>query len=178
MVTWVRSNTLLSSTVVLWLVALSPVGHLGKGVAHVFAIASAIETVRYSRELVLQQARRGAFAAMERELEQVDVALQEYSQEQALHEIYGVKGSYTPEIRQELVESLEHLVQEPSASQQSSSSSSSSRKTLYKAVTNLLELGKSPTDVVKEVLGYKGRRFDEGMKLLHELLQEGKQNEW
>lgn len=178
MVTWVRSNTLLSSTVVLWLVALSPVGHLGKGIAHVFALTTALETVRYSRELVIQQAKRAASAAMERELEQVDVALQEHSQEQALYEMYGVKGSYSPEIRDELVQSLEHLIQQTSTLQQDTSSGSSSQKNLYKAVTNLLELGKSPTYIVKEVLGYKGRKFDEGMEALQNLLTEGKENEW
>ncbi len=178
MVTWVRSNTLLSSTVVLWLVALSPVGHLGKGVAHVMAIASAIETVRYSRELVMQQARRGATAAMERELEQVDLALHAYSQEQALREMYGINPTYTPEVREELEKSLEHLVQEPSASRPDSTSTSTSRKNLYIAVVSLLEVGKSPTYVVEEILGFKGRRFEEGQKALQDLLREGREQKW
>lgn len=178
MVTWVKSNTLLSSTAVLWLVALSPVGHLGKGIAHVMAIASAIETVRYSRKLVMQQARRGATAAMERELEQADLALQAYSQEQALREMYGIEGTYTPEVKQELVQSLEHLVQEPSASQHGFTSTSTSRKNLYVAVVSLLEVGKSPTYIIEEVLGYKGRQYEEGKRVLHQILEEGKENEW
>lgn len=178
MVTWMKANSLLATATVAWLVALAPVGKFGKGIAHVVAIATSIESVRYSRQLVIQEARRGAMAAMNQEMEVVDLSLQAYSQEQALREMYGINSTYTPEVREELEKSLEHLVQEPSASRPGSTSASTSRKNLYIAVVNLLEVGKTETYIIEEVLGCKGRRFNEGKKALEELLQEGKQNEW
>lgn len=178
MVTWVKTNTLLGVAVVAWLVALAPAGKIGKGVAHIVAIATSIESVRYSRKLVLQEARHAAIAVMNQELEQVDLALQEHSQERALEEMYGVTPTYTQSVREEIEKSLEHLVQEPSVSHPVETSTSTSRKNLYIAIVTLLEVGKSETFIVEKILKQGGRDFEKGMKLLHELLQEGKQNEW
>lgn len=173
-----KANTLLATAAVAWLVALAPVGKFGKGTAYIVAIATSIESVRYSRQLVLQEARRGAMAAMNQEMEVVDLSLQAYSQEQALKEMYGVMPSYSPEIRQELEKSLEHLVQEPSAEHPAESSVSSSQKQLYIAVKSLLEMGKSETYIVKEVLGMGGRSWEKGKQVLQELLQEGEKQGW
>jgi hypothetical protein len=178
MVTWIKANSLIFSAAVAWLLALAPIGKFGKGIAHVVALSTSIESVRYSRQLVLQEARRGAMAAMNQEMEVVDLSLQAYSQEQALREMYGINATYTPEVREELEKSLEHLVQEPSASRDGSTSASTSRKNLYLAVVSLLEVGKSESYIVEEVLGYKGRRFKEGQRALQDLLQEGRENEW
>lgn len=178
MVTWVKANSLFASATVAWLVALAPVGKLGKGIAHVVALCTSIESVRYSRQMVLQEARRGAMAAMNQEMEVVDLSLQAYSQEQALREMYGINPTYTQEVREELEKSLEHLVQEPSASHPVSTSTSTSQKNLYIALASLLEVGKSETYIVEEVLGFKGRQFKVGQKALQDLLQEGRENEW
>lgn len=178
MAAWVRANSLLGSTCVLWLIAIAPVGNIGKGIAHILALSCSIETVCYSRKLMLQQAQRGAMEAMERELEAVDLSLQAYAQEQALREIHGVSSTYSPEVREELEKSLEHLYNERSVVDTSPTSASTSQKTLYIAVVSLLEVGKSDTYIVEEVLGYKGRRFKEGQKVLQDLLQQGRENEW
>jgi hypothetical protein len=116
--------------------------------------------------------------AMERELETVDLSLQAYAQEQALREIHGVSPTYSPEVREELEKSLEFLYNQRSNVATSDTSASTSRKNLYLAVVSLLEAGKSETFIVEEVLGYKGRRFKEGQKVLQDLLQEGRENEW
>jgi len=169
---------LLCSSAVAWLVALAPVGKFGKGIAHIVAIATGIESVRYSRQLVIQESRRGAMVAMNQELETVDLALQAYAQEQALREMYGVDGTYSPEVREELEKSLEHLYSDQTAIHPSETSTSTSRKNLYIAVVSLLEVGKSETYIVEEILQFKGRRFKEGQKALQDLLQEGREQEW
>jgi ferredoxin-NADP reductase len=163
---------------VAWLVALSPAGKFGKGIAPIIAIATSVESVRYSRQLVIQESRRGAMTAMNQELETVDLALQAYSQEQALREMYGLQPTYSPEVREELEKSLEHLYNEQSAVKTVDTTTSTSRKNLYIAVVSLLEVGKSDSYIVEEVLQFKGRRFKEGQKALQDLLQEGREHEW
>lgn len=169
---------LLCSAGVAWLIALAPVGRLGKAIAHVVALAVGVECVSYSRQLVLQQSRRGAMAAMNQELEAVDLALQAYSQEQALRELYGVDGTYSPEVREELEKSLEHLYNNSPSESPTQTSTSTSRKNLYIAIVSLMEAGKSETFIVEEILQCKGRRFKEGQRTLQDLLQEGRENEW
>lgn len=178
MVTWVRANTLLGIAAVAWLVALAPAGKVGKGIAHVVALASVVESVRYSRRLVLQETRYAAMRAMNTELEQVDLVLQERAQEKALQEMYGLQNTYSPEVREELEESLEHLVNGPAAKHDHETSTYTSQKLLYTAIKKLLEAGKSETFVIEEVLHMGGRRFSEGSKLLRELLQLGEQEGW
>lgn len=178
MVTWVRANTLIGVTAVAWLVALAPIGKVGKCIAHVIALSAAIESVSYSRRLVIQQARRSAMQSMNTEVEQVDLALQAHAQKQALREIYAPQATYSPEVREELEESLEHLVNEPDATHPSETSAYTSQKTLYMAVKKLMEAGKSETFVIEEVLRMGGRRFADGSKFLRELLQLGEQEGW
>jgi hypothetical protein len=175
-VTWVRANTLLAVAAVAWLVALAPAGKIGKGIAHVVALASVIESVRYSRKLVLQETRYAAMRLMNTELEQVDLTLQARAQELALQEMHGLQSTYSPEVREELEESLEHLVHEPAAKHDHETSTS--QKPLYTAVKKLLEAGKSETYIIEEVLHMGGRKFADGRKLLRELLELGEQEEW
>lgn len=178
MVTWMKANTLLATAAVAWLVALAPIGKFGKGVAHIVAIATSLESVRYSRQLVLQEAKRGAMDAMNQEMEVVDLSLQAYSQEQALKEMYGVTPTYSPSVRQELEKSLEHLVQEPSASHPVETSTDTSQKQLYIAVKSLLEAGKSETYIIESVLGLGGRNWEKGKQMLQHLLREGEEQGW
>jgi hypothetical protein len=61
-----------------------------------------------------QNARRTALAAMNEELEQLEILLHTQQQEQALYEVYS-PPTYTQEVKEELTKSLEHLYREPSA---------------------------------------------------------------
>lgn len=178
MVTWVRANTLLGVAAVAWLIALAPAGKVGKGIAHVVALASVIESVRYSRKLVLQETRYAAMRLMNTELEQIDLTLQTRAQEQVLQEMYGLQSTYSPEVREEIEESLEHLVNEPAAKHDHETSTYTSQKLLYTAVKKLLEAGKAETYIIEEVLHMGGRKFADGSKMLRELLQLGEQEGW
>jgi hypothetical protein len=169
MATWIKCNVTTSAAITLWLLALSPIGHIGKGIAHILALATAVQAVKESQLLVIAGVRQQAITAMNRELESVDLALQEYSQEQALREVYGL----TPKVRQEINQSLEHLYGE--SSQEISSFPS---KEVYLAVREAREAGKSKTFIIENVLRMGGRDWTKGEEFLQQLLEEGEKNGW
>lgn len=175
---WIRANCLLASAAALWLAALSPLPKIGKGISYSLAITAVIQLVQESRRLMIQDARRGALQAMNQELEQVEIALHTQQQEQALYEIYGAAPTYAPEVKSELTKSLEHLYREDSAEHTTSTNTSTNQKILYLAVKALLETGSNETYIIEKVLKKGGRNWDEGCKMLQELLQCGKENEW
>ncbi|MBD2609524.1 hypothetical protein H6G81_34810 [Scytonema hofmannii FACHB-248] len=174
---WLKTNCLLASAIAFWLAALSPLPKIGKGISYSLAIVAVVQLVQESRRLMISDARRGALQAMNQELEQVEIALHTQQQEQALYEIYGAP-TYTPEVKDELTKSLEHLYTEGSAEQTTSTSTSTSQKMVYLAVKALLESGCNETYIIEKVLKKGGRNWEEGHRMLQELLQLGKQNEW
>jgi hypothetical protein len=175
---WVKTNCLLASAIAFWLAALSPLPKIGKGISYSFAITAVVQLVGESRRLMIQDARRGALQAMNQELEQVEIALHTQQQEQALYEIYGAAPTYPPEVKTELTKSLEHLYREDSAEHLTPTSTSTSQKSLYLAVKALMEVGCNETYIIEKVLKKGGRNWDEGYKMLQELLQSGRENEW
>jgi hypothetical protein len=175
---WLKTNCLLASAIAFWLAALSPLPKIGKGISYSLAMVAVVQLVQESRRVMISDARRGALQAMNQELEQVEIALHTQQQEQALYEIYGATATYTPEVKDELTKSLEHLYTEDSAENKSQTSASTSQKMVYLAVKALLESGCSETYIIEKILKKGGRNWDEGNKLLQELLQLGKQNEW
>ncbi len=175
---WVKANCLLASAIAFWLAALSPLPKIGKGISYSFAITAVVQLVGESRRLMIQDARRGALQAMNQELEQVEIALHTQQQEQALYEIYGAAPTYAPEVKTELTKSLEHLYREDSAEHITRTSTSTSQKSLYLAVKALMEVGCNETYIIEKILKKGGRNWDEGYKMLQDLLQSGRENEW
>jgi hypothetical protein len=175
---WLKSNALLASAIAFWLAALSPLPKIGKGISYSLAMAAVIQLVQESRRLMIGDARRGALQAMNQELEQVEIALHTQQQEQALYEIYGATATYSPEVKDELTKSLEHLYTEDSAEITTSTSTSTNQKMVYLAVKALLESGCNETYIIEKVLKKGGRNWEEGHRMLQELMQLGKQNEW
>lgn len=175
---WVKTNCLLASAVAFWLAALSPLPKIGKGISYAFAIVAVVQLIQESRRLMIQDARRGALSAMNQKLEQVEIALHTQQQEQALYEIYGATATYGTEVKTELTKSLEHLYAEESAEHKTETSTYTDQKILYLAVKALLETGCNETYIIEKVLKKGGRNWDEGCKMLQELLQLGRENEW
>lgn len=175
---WVKSNCLLATAVAFWLAALSPLPKIGKGISYTLAITAVVQLVKESRRLMIADARCGALQAMNQELEQVEIALHTQQQEQALYEIYGAAPTYTKEVKTELTKSLEHLYTEDSAEHKTETSTSTDQKILYLAVKTLLETGCSETYIIEKILKKGGRNWDEGNKMLQELLNTGRENEW
>lgn len=137
--------------------------------------------MHHSQRLINEQALAGATEAMIHELQRVELALATHAQEEELKQQYALEATYPPEVNQELKDSLEHLYKEPSASTTVETSASTSadrnRKAFYLAVKNLLEVH-PPTYVIEQILGYRGRKFDEGKATLQNLLDEGENNGW
>ncbi|GAX46405.1 hypothetical protein NIES4075_74290 [Tolypothrix sp. NIES-4075] len=175
---WVKSNCLLASAIAFWLAALSPLPKIGKGISYSLAITAVVQLVGESRRLMIADARRGALQAMNQELEQTEIALHTQQQEQALYEIYGAAPTYAPKVRSELTKSLEHLYTEDSAEHVASTSTSTDEKNLYLAVKALMEVGCNETYIIEKILKKGGRNWNEGNKMLQELLQLGRENEW
>ncbi|MBE9050662.1 hypothetical protein IQ243_09590 [Nostocales cyanobacterium LEGE 11386] len=177
---WLKCNCLLASAAALWLAALSPIPNVARGISYGLALVASVQLVQKSKRVMIQDARRAALAAMNLELEQVEIGLNTQNQEQALYEIYGAAPTqtYPPEVHQELIDSLNHLVQEPSADHPvEASTSTSEKKAFYLAVKSLLEV-KGETYVIEQVLKLGGRRWEEGKQRLQQILEEGLRNEW
>ncbi len=173
MVDWVKQNSLLGGALCLWLLALSPVGNLGKAVCYCLALGCAVESIHQSRKLIKITARNGAIAAMNLEIEQLQLALEAHTQQQALHEIYGTSGA---EVEEEVRKSLEHLYNEPSG--KNKVETSTSKQQLYLAIKALMLAEVPETFIIENVLKMGGRNWDKGKEFLQELLQEGETQGW
>jgi hypothetical protein len=175
---WLKTNCLLASAAAFWLVALSPVPPIAKGISYSLALVASVQLVGESQRLIAQDARRAALSAMNQELEQVEIGLHTQQQEEVLYEIYGAVPTYPQEVREELTKSLEHLYREPSAENfVELPTSTSDDKAFYLAVKSLLE-AKGETYVIEQVLKMGGRRWEEGKQRLQQILQQGRQEEW
>ncbi|MBD2438273.1 hypothetical protein [Nostoc sp. FACHB-110] len=172
---WLKVNCLLAGTFAFWLSALSPLPKIAKGICYSFALVASVQLVQESRRLMVQDVRRIALGVMNQELEDVEIALHTSQQEQALYEIYG---TYPPEVKDELVKSLDHLYREESAEREDETSASTSqKKSLYLAVKSLLE-ARGETYVIENVLRLGGGQWAKGKQRLAEILEEGEANGW
>jgi hypothetical protein len=176
---WLKTNCLAASTAAFWLTALSPIPPIGKGISYSLAIVASVQLVQESKRLIADDARRVALLMMNRELEDVEIALHTTQQEQALYEVYGASNpAYPPEVQQELTQSLEHLYKEPSANHpEELQASTSQKKSLYLAVKSLLEV-KGETYVIEQVLRLGGGQWTKGKQVLQQILEEGEGNGW
>jgi hypothetical protein len=175
---WIKTNCLLASAAAFWLAALSPVPKIGKGISFGLALVASVQLVGESRRLMVQDARRIALAAMNQELEQVEIALHTQQQEQALYEMYGAAPTYPDEVKEELAKSLEHLYREPSAEPKGELQTSTSlNKALYVAIKSLLEV-KGKTYVIEQILKMGGGQWERGNQMLQQILDEGEANGW
>lgn len=176
---WLKTNCLIASAAAFWLTALSPVPPIAKGISYSLALVASVQLVQESKRLMIQDARRIILAAMNQELEDVEIALHTKQQQDALYEIYGdSSATYPPEVKQELTTSLEHLYKEPSADRfGQTSTSTNDDKAFCLALKGLLEV-KGETYVIEQVLKMGGRRWEEGKRRLQQILDEGQQNEW
>ncbi|MBW4644778.1 MAG: hypothetical protein KME23_17745 [Goleter apudmare HA4340-LM2] len=151
---------------------------IGKGISYGLALVTSVQLVQESRRLMVQDARRAALNAVNQELEQTEIALHHWQQEESLKEVYGATATYPPEVKQELTESLEHLYKEPSADHpQETYTSTSHTKAFYLAVKSLLD-AKGETFVIEQILKLGGRNWAEGKAHLQQILNEGEANGW
>ncbi|PAX52056.1 hypothetical protein [Brunnivagina elsteri] len=166
----------------MWLAASAPIGKVGKGASLSLSLLHGVALVRTSRKLIEEEAATIARAAMNKELRNTEMVLETEQIESELARVYATETSSeagsTPEIIDELRESLEALWLTVAESSSSEVPGSGNRKSLYLAVVNLLKTGKTETFVIKEVLQQQGRSYQSGKDFLQELLQEGKENEW
>jgi hypothetical protein len=176
-----RFYVLALCSLTLWACSLAPIGKLAKGVCLILGLYCATETMHHSQRLINEQALAGATEAMVQELQRVELALATHAQEEELKQQYAPEATYPPEVRHELNESLKHLYQEPSAPAALDTSASTpadrNRKAFYLSIKSLLEVH-PPTYIIEEILGYQGRKFNEGKAILEALMQEGMSKGW
>lgn len=161
-----KISLLLGTTLVSWLVALSPIPNTGKAVAYLISISAGIQSVDESKKLIKEEKFSTAMDLMNQDLQETELALHTYYQEESLKTAYAT--TYTPEVREEINQCLEHLLHEDSAPHPLETSTSTTE--LKTAILALLEAGKSRTFIIENVLGYKGRKFEEGKSKLDDLL--------
>ncbi|MEH2337605.1 hypothetical protein [Nostoc sp.] len=176
---WLKTNCLIASTTAFWLTALSPVPAIAKGISYSLALVASVQLVQESKRLMIQDARRTILAAMNQELEDVEIALHTQQQQDALYEIYGdLSPTYPKEVKEELTTSLEHLYKEPSADRsQETSTSTSNDKAFYLAIKSLMSV-KGKTHVIEKILKLGGRKWDDAEQMLQQILDEGEKNGW
>lgn len=167
----------------MWLAATAPIGKVGKGIFLSISLMHSIALVRMSKVLIPEEAAAIAKSVMNRELQNTELVLQTNQLETELQRLYlpdGTSdGTYPPEVITELRESLEALWQTVAPESTSDyPASTSDLKALYLAIVSLLQSGKSETFVIEEVLGCRGRKYQEGKEILQRILQEGEANEW
>lgn len=178
---WQRANVLAACTIACWLCAIAPIGKLGKGFCLILGLTASIQLVKTSQKLVIDEAYCIAYAAMQKELQQTEMALTTHAQERELQRLHGGdEPVYPADVVEELRAALEALVQEEPTSDFPTSevTSNKNKKSLFLAVNELLHAGYNETFIVEKVLRMGGGSFKKGQQLLQELLQEGKQNEW
>lgn len=175
---WLKTNALLASTAAFWLSALSPLPKIGQGLSYGLALVAGVQLVQESRRLMVDEARRAALRIMNTELEQTEIALHHWQQEETLKDIYGATATYPPEVETELKTSLEHLYKEESSQHPlETSASTSADKSYYLAIKSLLE-ARGETFVIEQILKMSGRRWAEGKAFLQQVLDEGQANGW
>lgn len=172
MATWVKVNNLMGIALCAWLLTLAPTGKLAKILGHIFAIASCIQAIKESEQLIRQETQ-GRITKTMQECLQDEVASLEYeSQLVALRESYGhLQPVYSPEVMEDLIESLEANYSS-SVGEDSHELTTSTYSQLKLAVRELIESGKSETWIVENVLKMGGRKFKQGKELLQGLLRE------
>lgn len=162
----------------MWLASQAPVGKWGKGVFLSLGLLQSVALVRIAKPLIVEEAFTVAKAVMDKELKNTELVLQTNQLEGEMQHVYATEPTSDPEVISELRESLEALWNHVATGETSDLPTSTNNKSLYLAVVTLLEAGSSETFIIEEVLQHKGRNFKKGKELLHELLQEGKENEW
>jgi hypothetical protein len=165
---WIKCNLLLGCSVSLWLLALSPTPKIVRAFCYAASLISVIKLIQESQILISDIAREKVIVLMNEELQQTEIALHTYQQEQVLQATYS--ETYNPEVRKEINQSLEHLLENENAEHPVETSTSTNE--LKTAIMALLDAGKSRTFIIENVLGYKGRKFEEGKKKLSEILGE------
>lgn len=174
---------MLGGTAVLcWLLGLSPLGKLPKGVFLMLGFGCGLQLIQEAEGLIYDEAIAKINKSLNHGLDAKTLALQTLAAEQELQmQFGGQQPTYSQEVLNELRESLEHLVKEEIANAAPDTSASTSadrnRKSFYLAVKSLLEVH-SHTYIIEEILGYRGRKFNEGNTALQNLLEEGKNNGW
>ncbi|MFK0735229.1 MAG: hypothetical protein ACIWVG_29530 [Gloeotrichia echinulata HAB0833] len=180
---WTRSQIFLGCAVAFWLIALAPVGKLGKGVFLSLGLCSAIQLVRTSKPLILQEAIANAEAVMQKEITKTELALRTAQAEEELQRLYTNEPTYPVEVVEELREALEHLYTEDAAPRNEKLSTNVSAdltemRSLYLAVQALFTVGKSETFIIEEVLKMGGKRWAEGKEMLRSLMELGQTEGW
>ncbi len=146
-----------------WLVALSPVGRVSQAIAYAVSVSCSVAAISESKKQIWTEAKAKATQAMNEEIEKIA-----YELEAEAH-INNLQSAYAPEVHQDLVESLNHLYLAAPADTSPDTSASPSPE-LKLAILALLKTGKSKTYIIENVLGMKGRKFEEGKQLLQQIL--------
>lgn len=175
-----RVKILCSSTIICWLIGISPLGKLPQGIFLILGFGCGFQLIQETEALIYDEALAKATKVMQQELNYKGLAMETYAAEEDLKGQYIPKEStYPPEVLEELKQSLEHLVGVEAASGVDKLPTSvSDDKALYLAIKTLLEAGKSETFIVEQILKMSGRRFSKGQERLQSLLERGNTEQW
>lgn len=175
-----RVKVLGGTAVLCWLLGLSPLGKLPKGVFLMLGFGCGLQLIQEAEGLIYDEAIAKINKTLNHGLDAKTLALQTHAAEQELQAQFGgQQPTYSPEVLDELRESLEHLVREEIANATPElSTSESDQKSLYLAVVALLEAGKPETFIIEKILKLGGDNWSLGKQRLQQLLDQGTQNEW
>jgi hypothetical protein len=150
-----------------WIIALCPIHPTGKAIAYIVAIGSTFKATQLSRELEKSEAQNRALKIVHTELEQEELSLYHRRQQQHLQRAY-FPDDFQPEVDSEVVESLEHLYTNERAVRDDEFPFS-----IYMVnALNFLMEEKGETFVIENILGCRGRRYQEGKIILSRIFAE------
>lgn len=159
---WIKLGVCLSLGFGFWIIpTLVPMPKISQGLSLVCALTSAGTAVRLARPLITQESHQRAKEGMNIQLLQRALTMQTLAEERALD------AHFHTEVNRMTVEELERL-QDGETTDSFAGTSTSPQ--LVCAVRKLAEMGTSRSIIVEEVLGFKGRRFNEGMAIVEEIL--------
>ncbi|MBW4667207.1 MAG: hypothetical protein KME60_07130 [Cyanomargarita calcarea GSE-NOS-MK-12-04C] len=176
---WHKAYIAGGCAVSMWLASQAPIGKVGKGVFLSLSLLHSVALVRIAKPLIFEEASAIARLMMDKEVKNTELLLQTKQLESEMEQVYATSDvTSDTEVINELKDSLEALWDAVATNPTSDLQASTNRKSLYLAAVSLLKNGKSETFLIEEVFGCSGRNFQNGKKLLQELLHEGEENKW
>lgn len=160
--TWIKLSTCLALGFGFWLTpTLVPMPKISQGLCLICAITASATATRLARPLIIHEAHTRAEEGMRIQLLQRALTMRTLAQERALD------ANFHAEVSQMTAEELERF--QEAETTVSASPTSTSPQLVY-AIRKLAEVGTPRSIIVEEVLGYRGRRFKEGMAIVDEIL--------
>lgn len=159
--TWIKFTVCISLGFGFWIIpTLVPMPKISQGLSLVCALTAAATATRIARPLITHESHQRAKEGMGIQLLQRHLTMQTLAEERALD------AHFHTEVNRMAGDELERIQERETTV---STSLTSTSPQLVCAVRKLAEV-RTKSDIVENVLGFKGRRFNEGMAIVEEIL--------